>query len=149
MASSMLLATINAANSAQNCQNLPKDGTLKHHQKLRFYCFQILKNLRVEDALEHVSTIWIFNPRIFIWYFYCQKMAFVCEFQHTPLWKLMFYSRFHTSCGHEILWTYTYSPRNKNPKRLISYLLQKVAFMDPKRLLSPLSRGEKTFFLQL
>jgi hypothetical protein len=25
----------------------------------------------------------------FICYFYCQKMAFVCEFQHTPLWKLM------------------------------------------------------------
>jgi hypothetical protein len=23
----------------------------------------------------------------FICYFYCPKTAFVCEFQHTPLWK--------------------------------------------------------------
>jgi hypothetical protein len=37
------------------------------------------------------------------------------------------------------------SPRNKNPKRLISYLLEKVVFMDPKRLLSPLDRGKNTF----
>jgi hypothetical protein len=43
----------------------------------------------------------------FICYFYCQKTAFVSEFQHTPLWKLMIFSRFHTSCGHEILWTFT------------------------------------------
>jgi hypothetical protein len=39
----MLSATVNAANSAQICpklpkicQNLPKDETLKFHQKLRF-----------------------------------------------------------------------------------------------------------------
>jgi hypothetical protein len=41
----------------------------------------------------------------FICNFYSKKMAFVCEFQHTPLWKLMIFSRFHTLCGHEILWT--------------------------------------------
>jgi hypothetical protein len=44
--SGMLSATVNAANSAQicpnlpktaqNCQNLPKDETLKFHQKSRF-----------------------------------------------------------------------------------------------------------------
>jgi hypothetical protein len=38
------------------------------------------------------------------------------------------------------------SPRNKNPKRLIPYLLEKVVFLDPKRLLSPLDRVEKNFF---
>jgi hypothetical protein len=38
----------------------------------------------------------------FIFYFYFQKTAFVCEFQHTSLWKLMNFSRFHTSCRHEI-----------------------------------------------
>jgi hypothetical protein len=32
-----------------------------------------------------------------------QKIAFVCEFQHTPLWKINFFSMFHTSCGYEIL----------------------------------------------
>jgi hypothetical protein len=64
----------------------------------------------------------------FICYFYCQKMAFVCEFQHNPLWKLMIFSRLHTSYGHEIL-----------------NLLEKVVFLDPKRLLSPFGRG-KIFF---
>jgi hypothetical protein len=39
----------------------------------------------------------------FICYFCCQKMAFVCEFQHTPLRKMIFFSMFHTSCGYEIL----------------------------------------------
>jgi hypothetical protein len=37
------------------------------------------------------------------------------------------------------------SPRNKNPKRHISYLLEKVVFWDPKRLLSPWAKVKKTF----
>jgi hypothetical protein len=37
------------------------------------------------------------------------------------------------------------SPRNKNAKKLISYLLEKVVFLDSKRLLSPSGRGKKTF----
>jgi hypothetical protein len=41
----------------------------------------------------------------FIYYFYCQKTAFVCEFQHTPLCKMTFFSRFHKSRGYEILLT--------------------------------------------
>jgi hypothetical protein len=47
-----------------------------------------------------------FNPRIFHTLFLLSKNGLVCEFQHTPLWKLMIFSRFHTLCGHEILWTY-------------------------------------------
>jgi hypothetical protein len=42
-------------------------------------------------------------------------------------------------CGHV-----PNSPRNKNPKKHISYPLEKVAFLDPKRLLSS-DRDEKTF----
>jgi hypothetical protein len=38
-------------------------------------------------------------------------------------------------------------PRNKNPKRHISYLLENVVFLDPRRLLSPLAVGEKNFFV--
>jgi hypothetical protein len=34
---------------------------------------------------------------------------------------------------------------NKNPKRQISYLLEKVVFLDPKRLLSVLGRGKENF----
>jgi hypothetical protein len=44
-------------------------------------------------------------------------------------------------CGHVFN-----SPRNKNPKRLISYLLEKVDFWNPKRLLRPLGRGKKKIF---
>jgi hypothetical protein len=76
----------------------------------------------------------------FICYFYCQKSASVCGFQHTLLWKLMIFSRFMRFCGHVFN-----SPRNKSPKRLISYLLEKVVFLDPKRLLSPWARVKKTF----
>jgi hypothetical protein len=43
-------------------------------------------------------------------------------------------------CGHV-----PNSPRNKNPKRHISYLLKKVIFLDPKRLLSSFCKGKKTF----
>jgi hypothetical protein len=41
------------------------------------------------------------------------------------------------------------SPRNKNLKRLISYLLEKVVFLDPKRLLSSFCKGVKNFFSTL
>jgi hypothetical protein len=34
-----------------------------------------------------------------------QKIAFVCEFQHIPLQKMIFL--FHTSCGYEIVGTCT------------------------------------------
>jgi hypothetical protein len=44
-------------------------------------------------------------------------------------------------CGHV-----PNSPRNKNLKRLIPNLLEKVVFLDPKRLLSPFGRGN-FFFL--
>jgi hypothetical protein len=79
----MLSATVNAGNSAQICpklpktakicQNLPEDETLKFHQKSRFKCVSKKKNLCVEEALEHVSTVWIFNPRIFHMLFLLSK----------------------------------------------------------------------------
>jgi hypothetical protein len=47
-------------------------------------------------------------------------------------------------CGHV-----PNSPTNKNPKRHIAYLLEKVVFLDPKRLLSPFGRGKKNFFSTL
>jgi hypothetical protein len=70
----MLSATVNAAKSAQNCPNLPKsakDETLKFRQKSRFWYFS--KFQRVEGALEHVSTVRIFNPRIFHMLFLLSK----------------------------------------------------------------------------
>jgi hypothetical protein len=43
-------------------------------------------------------------------------------------------------CGHV-----PNSPRNKNLKRLMPYLLEKVIFLDPKRLLSPRTGAKNTF----
>jgi hypothetical protein len=43
-------------------------------------------------------------------------------------------------CGHV-----PNSPRNKNLKRLILNILEKVVFLDPKKLLSPLVGAKKTF----
>jgi hypothetical protein len=40
------------------------------------------KNQCIKEAPEHVLIIWIFNRRVSHILFYCQKMAFVCEFQH-------------------------------------------------------------------
>jgi hypothetical protein len=39
----------------------------------------------------------------FICYFYCQKSAFVCEFLHTPSWKIFFLATFHIFGEYEIL----------------------------------------------
>jgi hypothetical protein len=47
-----------------------------------FSVFQKQKFLCVEEALEYVSTVWFFNPRIFHMLFLLSKTAFVCEFQH-------------------------------------------------------------------
>jgi hypothetical protein len=38
----------------------------------------------------------------FICYFYCQKTAFVCEFQHTPLQKIIFLATFHNFGEYEV-----------------------------------------------
>jgi hypothetical protein len=43
-------------------------------------------------------------------------------------------------CGHV-----PNSPRNKNPKRHISYLLEKVVFCTPKDCCPPWARANKTF----
>jgi hypothetical protein len=59
----------------------------------------------------------------FICYFYCHKPAFVYEFQHTPLWKIIF-SQSSTPLEGMRFWGHVpYSLRNKNMERHILYLL--------------------------
>jgi hypothetical protein len=78
--SGMLSATVNAGKSAQNCQNLQKFAKMCPKMKLwnsaknrDFSVFQKQKFLRVEEALEHVSSIQNFNPRIFHMLFLLSK----------------------------------------------------------------------------
>jgi hypothetical protein len=75
--------------------------------KIEILVFFKKKNLCVEEALEYMFTVWIFNTIFFLYLFYCQKTPFVCEFQHIPLRKMIFFSMFHTYCGYEILETCT------------------------------------------
>jgi hypothetical protein len=63
------------------------------------------------------------NQEFFIEFFYYQKTAFVCEFQHTSVWKLMIFSNSTPRVGMRFCGHVPNSPRNKNPKRLISYIL--------------------------
>jgi hypothetical protein len=113
-----VLATINAANSAQNCpkltktakicQNLSNNKTLKFHRKSRFECFSKIKISTCRRGTRACFHHLDFQSKNFSYaIFIVKKMAFVGEFQHTPLWKLMIFSRFHTLRGHEILWTCT------------------------------------------
>jgi hypothetical protein len=95
---------------------------------------------------------WLFGFSIqefFICYFYCQKTAFVCEFQHIPLWKLMIFSSSTPCVGMRFCGHIFNSSRNKDLNWLILNLLGKVVFLDPKRLLSPYGMGTKKLFLQL
>ena len=82
----------------------------------------------------------------FIYYFYRQKWPLYMNFSIPHCGNLLF-SQGSTPCvsmrfcGH-----LPNSPKNKNLKRHISYLLEKVVFLDSKRLLSPSGRGKKNFF---
>jgi hypothetical protein len=88
----MLLATVNAAKSTQNCPKLPKFAKICPKMKLwsttknrDFSVLQKLKFLRIEEALEHVSAIWIFNPRIFHMLFLLSKNNLLMWISAYPL----------------------------------------------------------------
>ena len=68
----MLSDTTYAANFIQNYPKLPKIAKICLEMELwnttknqEFSDFQKYKVLRVEVKLEHVSIVWISNPRIF------------------------------------------------------------------------------------
>jgi hypothetical protein len=82
----------------------------------------------------------------FICFFYCQKMALYVNFSITRCGNWWFSQDSTPPMGMRFCGHVPNSPRNKNPKRLIPYLLEKVVFLDPKRLLSPLDRVKKNFF---
>jgi hypothetical protein len=78
--SGMLSATAYAAKSAQNCPKLPKFAKICPKTKLwnttknwDSSFFQNQKFLHVEEALEHVLTVWIINPIIFHMLFLLSK----------------------------------------------------------------------------
>ena len=79
----------------------------------------------------------------FICYFYHQKMAFVCEFQHTPCGNWWFSQGSIPCVGMRFCGHVPNSPRNKNPKRHISY--PKWFFWIPKDCCPPFVGAKNTF----
>jgi hypothetical protein len=79
-------------------------------------------------------------------FFYCQKRTpFKCEFQHTPLKKIILFQCCTALvcmifCSHV-----PNSLRNKNMKRHILNLFWKMVFGPPKLYLSPSGAGEKNY----
>jgi hypothetical protein len=72
-------------------------------------------------------------------------IAFVCEFQHTPLWRIIFSQRSTSLVGMRLCRHVPNSTRNKNMKSLNPYLLQNMFFLDSKTQLYPSDTREKTF----
>jgi hypothetical protein len=92
----MLSATVHAVESAQNCPKLPKFAkicpktikltNLEMPPKIEISVFFKNKNFYVQRKQYSIFLLFGFSVQQFLkCLFYCQKMAFVCEFQHTPL----------------------------------------------------------------
>jgi hypothetical protein len=66
--------------------------TLKYHQNFRILVF--LKRIKFCEEREHQSMYPPFGfsiQELSICHFHCQKIAFICEFQHIPLCKMTFF----------------------------------------------------------
>jgi hypothetical protein len=89
------------------CPNLPKIY-LKTICSRDFGLFPQKKTSVFRKSIKAYIRCLDFQYKNFPYAFFkCQKTAFVSEFHHTPLWKMTFFSNFHTSCGYEILLTCT------------------------------------------
>jgi hypothetical protein len=80
----------------------------------------------------------------FICYFWCKKWPLYVNFSIPPCGNWWFFQGSTPHVGMRFCGHIPNSPRNKNPNRHISYLLEKVVFLDPKRLVSPWVGAEKT-----
>jgi hypothetical protein len=83
---------------------------------------------------------------LFICYFYCQKTAFVFEYQHTPLEEIIFWQPSTTLVNMRFCTHVRNSTRNKNVKSGKPYLHPKMVFLAPKTLLYLSGTVEKNFF---
>jgi hypothetical protein len=72
----------------------------------------------------------------FICYFNCQKTTIVCEFQHTPLWKIFFWQPSTTLVSMRFCEHVPNSNKNKNMKLGNPYLCPKMVFLASETLLS-------------
>jgi hypothetical protein len=76
------------------------------------------------------------------------KMGFVCEFQHAPLCKMKFFSRFHMSCGYENLWACTQLTWEQKFWSPLIHIYSKNGFLATKILLHPSCTWKEKLFLK-
>jgi hypothetical protein len=79
-----------------------------------------------------VLIVWLFNTTISEMSFYCLKKAFVCEFQHTSLWKTFFSQCSSPLVGTRFCRHVSNSPRDKYKMLHNPSLLEKVVFLASK-----------------
>jgi hypothetical protein len=129
------------------CQNLPKDRTLKYYQKSRFQCSQKIKISACRGGTRACFHRSDFQYKNFLYtIFIVKKRPLYLNFSIPPCGNWWF-SQGSTPCvGMRFYGHVPNSPRNKNPKRHISYLLERVVFLETKTLLSSFGRGKKNFF---
>jgi hypothetical protein len=124
----------NLPKTAQNSQNLLKSAQRQNFEippKFEILVFSKIKIYTCRGDAKACFNWSDFQSKNFLCLFYCQKMAFVCEFQHTP-----FSNDFFSQCSTPLVgmrfWRHVRnSLRNKNMERFIP-------FFWPSKLCYPL-----------
>jgi hypothetical protein len=136
--------------SAQNCQNLPKfaqSWNFEPPPNIGILVFLKKKNSSCRGSTRACFHRSDFQSNNFSYaIFILKKRPLYVNFSIPPSGNWCF-SQGSTPCvGMRLFGRVPNSPTNKNPKRHISYLLENVVFLDPKRLVSPFGRGKINFF---
>jgi hypothetical protein len=137
-----MLSAINAAKSAQNCQNLPKSA-----QRWNFEIPPKIEIL-VEGALEYISDVGIFNPRIFHMLFLLSKNGLGMWISAYPLAE----NDFFLNVPH-LLWVWDFEDmylthlETRIWRGTFHIYFKKLVFLAFKTLLSPSGSRKKNFFV--
>jgi hypothetical protein len=132
------------------CPNLPKANKLEElwnaTKNWDFSVFQKLKNLCVKEALEHVFTISIFNPRIFHMLFLLSKIGLCMWISAYPLVEIDdFLKVSHLVWAWDFVDMYLTHLGIRTQGGTFHIYLKKWFFWT-KRLLCSLDWGKKNFF---
>jgi hypothetical protein len=148
LASGRLSGTINAANPAQNCPKLPKIcPKMKLWNSTKNWDFSIFykwKFLCIEEALKHVSTVRIFNPRNFCMLFLLSKNGLCMWILVYPLAE----NDFFLNIPH-LLWIWDFEDiylTQKQEWRGSFHIYFKKWFFKPSKLCCPLRVQGKFYF---
>jgi hypothetical protein len=124
-------------------------GTLKYHPKKWDFGVSQKKVPYVEEASQHVLRVWIFNTKISHMPFSLSKNGLYMWISISPCVKWCFFKGSISLVGMKFCKHVPNSPRNKNVKRLIPCVLEKLVLLVTKTLLFPSYIGGNTFPLIL